>query len=66
MSATIIAFPTTRVPSRAAIEAQVERSIEWLDAADLATVDCEPDVEEESDEGEVEAWQEWHTRRSLR
>ncbi len=65
MSAIIIVFPAWGMPHRAAIEAVITWMIDWLDAEDLVTTDCEPDVEEESDDGEIESWQEWHTRSNV-
>lgn len=58
--AVIIPFPIKSSLPRAAIEATVEWLIELLDAADAPTEDCEPETGEESDDGEVETWPEWH------
>ena len=59
MPAVIIPFPIKSSLPRAAIETSVERLIDLLDAADAPTEDCEPDTDEESDDGEAETWPEW-------
>ena len=38
----------------------IEYLIGLVDAEELAIADCEPDIDEASDD-EIEAWQEWHT-----
>ena len=70
MSAVILAFPKSGRPPRAAIEATIERLIDLLDAEDAPTEDCEPEVDEDSDDTEIEPRPERHagigTRSALR
>jgi hypothetical protein len=65
VAAIILSFNGT--PSRELVEALVDKLITLLDAEDDVSYDMEPDVDlEESDEGEIETWSEWHLRNSVR
>jgi hypothetical protein len=62
VAAIILSFNGT--PSRELVEALVDKLIALLDAEDDVSYDMEPDVDlEESDEGEIETWSEWHLRK---
>lgn len=60
ISAIILTFPKHGRLPRAAIEATIEQLIELLDGDDTPTMDCEPEVDEESDDTEAAALPERH------
>lgn len=61
MTVAVIALPSVGYPSREAVEAEIERLIDLLDSYDAVSIDLEPsEDDEDSDDGETQAWPEWH------